>query len=472
MESTLFNLISVWRFLSRKRRIQFALLLFVMFASAFSELFSLSMVLPFLSVLSNPNALWNQSNIRDIARYVGISEPNQLLLPCTVLFAFSAILAASIRLLNLRLNGKLAAAAGSDLSCEAYKRTLYQPYSVQLMQNTSSIINTTTTQISVTVTALNATLQLISSTVIAIGLLLGILFIDFKVALLASLVFGSAYGFLASTVRRELRINGEKTVALANRQIQALQEGLGAIRDVLIDNTQSTYLDIYKVSDRPQRHLQAKNIFLSAFPRYALEALGMILIAALGYALVLEQGSSNNIIPLLGALALGAQRLLPALQQIYSAWASLKGYNASIAAVVRMLRQEMPMILNNIEPLKFSRSIRFKNVCFNYTSANKQILTNLNFEILLGERIGIIGSTGSGKSTTVDLLMGLLKPTAGEVLVDDVDINDPSNPRILPSWRATISHVPQNIYLADTSNAENIALGVKKESIDMDRVKR
>ena len=129
MESTLFNLISVWRFLSRKRRIQFALLLFVMFASAFSELFSLSMVLPFLSVLSNPNALWNQSDIRDIARYVGISEPNQLLLPCTVLFAFSAILA-SIRLLNLRLNGKLAAAAGSDLSCEAYKRTLYQPYSV------------------------------------------------------------------------------------------------------------------------------------------------------------------------------------------------------------------------------------------------------------------------------------------------------------------------------------------------------
>ena len=131
----------------------------------------------------------------------------------------------------------------------------------------------------------------------------------------------------------------------------------------------------------------------------------------------------------------------------------------------------MPMILNNIEPLKFSRSIRFKNVCFNYTSANKQILTNLNFEILLGERIGIIGSTGSGKSTTVDLLMGLLKPTAGEVLVDDVDINDPSNPRILPSWRATISHVPQNIYLSDNSIAENIAFGVKKESIDMDRVK-
>ena len=320
--STLGLLLELWGHLTRRRRMQMALLLVVMLASAVAELVTLGAVLPFLAVLSDPDRLWNQPLVQSLVSYVGLKHSDELLIPATLAFAMAAILASWVRLLNLWLNGRLAAAAGSDLSCEAYRRTLYQSYSVHLNRNSAAVITGTTTQINLTVTAINASLQLITSVLVAIGLLTGLLWIDALVALAAASLFATAYGVLAMTARRELRRNGQIISDFSTRQLQALQEGLGAIRDVLLDGSQPTYLQIYRQADRPRRRLLAKNVFLGIFPRYALEAVGMVAIALLGCLLVLQRGSGMAVIPLLGVLALGAQRLLPALQQIYSGWAS------------------------------------------------------------------------------------------------------------------------------------------------------
>ena len=198
----------------------------------------------------------------------------------------------------------------------------------------------------------------------------------------------------------------------------------------------------------------------------------MVLIALLGCLVVLQLGSGTAVIPLLGAMALGAQRLLPALQQIYSGWAVLKARNAAIKAVLTMLNQPLPPHVCAVEPLNLRESIRLEGVQFRYSSEKANVLQELNFEIRCGERIGIIGSTGSGKTTTVDILMGLLEPTCGRVLVDGADLHDPDHQERLPGWRAAIAHVPQNIYLADNSIAENIAFGVPTQQIDIDRVKQ
>ena len=322
------------------------------------------------------------------------------------------------------------------------------------------------------VVALNSLLQLITSAVVAVGLLMGLLVIDAPVAVAAAALFGSAYGVLAITARRELRRNGQRIAEASSQQLKALQEGLGAIRDVLLDGSQPTYLQIYRQADRPQRQLQAKNIFLGAFPRYALEALGMVAIALLGSLLVLQRGSGAAVIPLLGALALGAQRILPALQQIYRGWALLKGYNAAIQAVLAMLNQPLPPQVAVAEPLPLREGIRLAGVHFRYMPEQPEVLRGLDLAIRRGERIGLIGSTGSGKSTTVDLLMGLLAPSAGRVLVDGMDLHDPAHPERLAAWRAAIAHVPQSIYLADSSIAENIAFGVPRDQIDLVRVKQ
>ena len=360
---------------------------------------------------------------------------------------------------------------GSDLSCEAYRRTLFQPYGVHVQRNSAAVITGTTTQINLTVVALNALLQLITSAVVAAGLLTGLLVIDAPVAVAAAGLFGSAYVVLAVTARRELRRNGQKIAEASSQQLKALQEGLGAIRDVLLDGSQPTYLQIYRQADRPQRLLQAKNIFLGAFPRYVLEALGMVAIALLGGLLVFQRGSSAAVIPLLGALALGAQRLLPALQQIYRGWAALKGYNAAIQAVLAMLNQPLPPQVAVAEPRPLQEGIRLEGVHFCYGAEQPEVLRGLETEIRRGERIGLIGSTGSGKSTTVDLLMGLLAPSAGRVLIDGIDLHESGHPERLAAWRAAIAHVPQSIYLADSSIAENIAFGVPRHEIDLSRVK-
>jgi ABC-type multidrug transport system fused ATPase/permease subunit len=376
-----------------------------------------------------------------------------------------------VRLANLWLNGRLAAAIGSDLSCEAYRRTLYQPYRVHVQRNSSAVINTITAQIARTVVALNNLLQLTTASVVALALLTGLLLIDWKVALATATLFGGVYALLAVTTQRELSRNGQQIASASQQLLKALQEGLGAIRDVLLEGSQPLYLEIYRRADRVQRQRQAQNDFLAAFPRFTLEALGMVAIALLGGLLVLQRGSSGAVIPLLGALALGAQRLLPALQQVYAGWAALKGFNADLAGVLAMFEQPLPPSTDAAAPLPLVSSVELKAVRFSYSPDLPEVLKGLDLEIRRGERIGLIGSTGSGKSTTVDLLMGLLEPTAGQLLVDGCDIHDLRHPERLAAWRSAIAHVPQSIYLADSSIAENIAFGIPNKRIDMQRVR-
>jgi ATP-binding cassette subfamily B protein len=239
----------------------------------------------------------------------------------------------------------------------------------------------------------------------------------------------------------------------------------------LLNHSQATYLEIYRQADRSYQLLDARTQFLGTFPRYVLEGIGLMSIALLGGLMTLNGGSSAVVVPLLGALALGAQRLLPALQQVYTGWASVQRYNADLAGVLMMLEQPVPPEIETTRQLELKHSICYEDVFFRYNHESRDVISGLNLIINRGERIGFIGSTGSGKSTTVDLLMGLLRPTSGKILVDGQDLHDAKNPAILDQWHAAIAHVPQSIFLADSSIAENIAFGLPKMQIDLMRVK-
>jgi ATP-binding cassette subfamily B protein len=220
----------------------------------------------------------------------------------------------------------------------------------------------------------------------------------------------------------------------------------------------------------PLMRAQGNNTFIAGSPRCAVEALGMALIAALAYGLSRQTGGIATALPVLGALALGAQRLLPALQMGYSAWASIAGQHASLADAIELLDQPLPaeILQPAPAPLSFQDAIRFDAVRFHYISAGPWVLDGFNLTIPKGARVGFVGSTGSGKSTTLDLLMGLLMPTEGEILVD----GQPVSGDRLRAWQRTIAHVPQSIYLADTTLAENIAFGVPRSAIDLQRVQQ
>jgi len=450
-----------------RRRIQLCFLLIVVLASGISEMVTLGALLPFLGALSNPGQLVDSPIVEFLSQLLGLKDFDYVLPAASIAFAATAICATFLRLLNLWLDGRLVAAVGSDLSCEVYRRTLYQPYEFHIQQNTSKVITSVTTQINFTIVSLKSFLRLVASCVLSLSIVSALLVIDIKATLISVFLFSAAYGLLVVSARRKLKENSSKITDASRRQIKALQEGLGAIRDVILDNSQPEFLEVYKENDYPQRRLQARNGFIINSPRYVLEALFIVLIAIWGGFLV---HSGVSIIPLLGAMALGAQRLLPSMQQIYIGWSTLNANNSAISDVLGMLDMPLPGKMSNFDSFIMQENICFENVSFAYGQHQKPVLNDLNLVIGRGETVGLIGSTGSGKSTTVDLLMGLLSPSSGKVLVDGIDINNPNNCDFLRSWRSSIAHVPQSIYLSDCTIAENIAFGVPACQLEFDRI--
>lgn len=461
----------LWHHLSHRRQCQFGLLVGLMLISAFAEVISLGSVLPFLGILVAPERVLSHPIVADLPQAWGITTADQLVLPLTFAFAAAALIAGALRILLLWGSNRLAFTSGADLGIEVYRRTLYQPYQVHAARNSSEVISGITNKVnSVVFGVLLPLLTLISSFVLLVAITFALITIDPMVATVAAVGFGASYSLITWMTRRRLQLNSQRIAHEQTQVVKALQEGLGGIRDVLLDGTQPIYCDIYRQADHLLRRAQGNNTFIGSSPRYVMEALGMVLIAALAYALSRQVGGIATALPVLGALALGAQRMLPALQQAYSAWASIASNHASLADAIELLDQ--PLLAEVLQsapvPLLVQSDIRFDDVCFRYTSDSPWVLDGLNLSISKGARVGLVGSTGSGKSTMLDLLMGLLVPSKGELLVNGLPISG----NRLRAWQQTIAHVPQAIYLADTTLAENIAFGVPRNAIDLDRVRQ
>ena len=459
----------IWAHLSNKRRIQILLLLIVIIISGFAELVSLGAVVPFLSVLNNQDDLFNNSFVQEILSYFSINSSSELILPVTILFILSVSFSGLIRLLSVWMSSRITASIGTDLSCQSFERSLYQPFQVHTQNNSSSLISGIINHVRESVVAIRAFLMLISSVVIVGSLTIGLFLINWKIACGSILIFGSVYYLIGYFARQRLRQNSRSIAVYATQQIKVLQEGLGAIRDLILDNNQDIYVDLYRKSDLPQRRLIAQNQFLGLFPRYAVEMLGLIFIALIAVLSISSSTSSGSLVPVLGSLALGAQKLLPALQQIYNNWSILKANSDDLRRVLYLLNQQIETV-NTFSEMTFQKSITFDCVSFQYDES-LDVLKGLNFKISRGECIGLVGTTGSGKSTLVDILMGLLSPTSGRILVDNLNLFEAPNTSNLSAWRSKISHVPQTIFLSDSSISENIAFGVCTKDIDIDKVK-
>ncbi len=445
-------------------------MLVLMILASFAEILSIGAVLPFLGVLTAPGRVFEYPAAQPFIQAMGFTKPEQLLLPLTIAFGLAALIAGAMRLLLLWASTRLSFATGADLSISIYRRTLYQPYTVHVARNSSEVINGISGKVNGVIYGdIVPVLTLISSCVMLIAILVALLSVDPVIALTAFGGFGLIYGFLI-WITRTRKINNSQRIARESTQvIKCLQEGLGGIRDVLIDGSQEAYCQIYRNADLPLRRAQGYNQYIGQSPRYGMEALGMLLIATLAYTLTKQADGIAKAIPVLGALALGAQRLLPVMQQAYASWSSIQGSQASLQDTLDLLDQPLPFYADQpvAELLTFQQDIRLNQLSFRYSTQTPWVLNNLNLTIAKGSRIGFIGATGSGKSTLLDIVMGLLQPTEGVLEIDGQPITT-GNHR---AWQAHIAHVPQGIFLADSTIEENIAFGVPKDKIDHELVR-
>ena len=457
----------LYKHISPRRRGQLFLLLILMVVSSFAEVISIGAVLPFLGVLTSPESVYESVYAQGFISLFDISTPDQLIMPLTVIFGIAAVFAGMIRLLLLWVNTRLSFSTGADLSFNIYQRSLCQPYITHMERNSSEIINTISTKSNIVIYDIILPIfTLISSMIMLSVILVAMLIINPVAMLMATSSFGLIYIVIVQLTSSRLKSNSKITALKSTKIIKTLQESLGAIREVLIDGNQSYYCQKYRDSDYMMRKAQAHNAFIGLSPRYVMEALGMVVFAVLAYMLIQQENGSNNAIPVLGALALGAQRMLPMLQQSYQSWSSINGGQASLNDVLTLLDQQVPDINSNQEII-FENNISLNDVSYRYNSQSPWILFKIDLTIVKGSKVGIIGSTGSGKSTFVDIIMGLIDPNEGNVSIDGIPVTA-LNKR---SWQDHIAHVPQEIFLSDQTIEENIAFGVDKELIDLARVK-
>lgn len=474
------SLLSLFEQLSRRRRWQLLGLFFLMLGAALAEMATLGAVVPFLALLADPTVANNYPLLKTVLTLFGAEDGN-VLLSAGILFCMITISAAMIRMFMMWSSMRFAYGLGADIGGEVYRRTLCQPYSWHVSQNSSQVLAGIDKVNSVVGEVLTPIMQGIVGFVMVIGILVMLLSIDWQTALIAGGGFTVMYGITTFVLRNKVKSNSQIISVNMSLRVQAVQEGLGGIRDVLLDGTQPIYQHRFARFDYAMRRAQSSNAVIGASPRYIIEAAGMVLIVALAYWLSPRQGGLTGAIPVLGALAIGAQKLLPQMQLVYASWSSINGSRNQLEDVLAFLIN--PMASENRQAIsvtdyknKFLKDfacskqaplIALRNVSFRYKSNTPEVLDNINLEISQGSRVGFIGKTGSGKSTLIDLIMALLQPTSGQIEIGGIALNEHN----CKSWQLRIAHVPQAIYLSDATMAENIAFGVPLEKIDLQRVK-
>ena len=460
----------LWRHLNSRRQQQLALLLAIMIMASISEVVSIGLVLPFLGALMSPERMFAHHMLQPAIKLLNLTEAKQLLLPLTLLFIFAALFSSATRLMLLWCQTRLGHGIGADFSYKIYKNTLYQPYYVHIARSSSRVVSAITGKITdVVQNSLLPILMIISSGLILIFVMGALIAIDPLVALAAFGGFSVIYGLIIVGTKNRIAHNSQRINRESDQVIKTLQEGLGGIRDILVDGAQATFCEIYQKADYQLRRSIANINIISWSPRFLVESLGMILIGIIAYLLADRKQGIATAIPVLGALALGAQRMLPLLQQIYSGFSGMRGSRSSLQDVMTLLDQPVAEKAKVQQPIAitFKKSIQLNKVGFRYQERESWALRDINVKIEKGSQIGFIGTTGSGKSTLLDIVMGLLNPTEGTLTVDGVPITVENH----RSWQAHIAHVPQAIFLADSTIAANIAFGIPPEKIDVERVR-
>jgi len=458
----------LWRHIGRRRQVQLGLLTLLMMCSSLAEVFSIGAVLPFLGAIASPDRMFESDALKPFVRFLGITTPTQLLEPMTLIFIGGVVVSAVMRMSLIFVQTRLGFSIGIDLSTKIYRKVLYQNYQVHIERSTSEIISGITDKVSATTYGIIIPLMtMIGTAFILVSVLAVLLFINIRVTLLTFLGFGIIYYLILYFTKNKLKNVGAEINQRQAQLLKTLQESLGSIKDILISGTQEAYCQRYLTAETSLKLAQANVQIFSGIPRYGVEAFGLVLLGIAALILVKQTGITGYFLPMLGAIALGAQRLLPMMQQSYACWTYVRASQASFYDAVALLDQEMPHYFQQkVKPLAFKHDITVSNLSFRYKNDLPLILKSINLTIKKGARVGFIGETGSGKSTLLNTIIGLLAPTSGAIEVDGIGLNNEN----LQNWQCHIAYVPQEVYLTDRSIRENISLGVFSDDVDRERI--
>jgi ABC-type multidrug transport system fused ATPase/permease subunit len=470
------SIIKFFSLLTKNERKKFNILILAMIFMGFTEIAGIGSIAPFLTVVTNPEIVQKNELLKIVYDRFGFSDFNSFVLSLGLVVLFFVLLrnatAATVKYAEIRF----AEMRGFRLSRRLMAKYLGQPYIFFLNRNTSELSRNILSEASTVITTfLIPLLELMTRLVTVIAVLAYLIWVDPLVALGVSLSLGLLYGFIYLTVKRTLYNIGRKRLKANRKLFQLVREAFGGIKDVKLLGKEHVFLTAYSDIAKKTARYQSNRKIIGAFPKYALDSIVFgAMIAMVLYLLVSREGDFSDSIALLGVYAMAAFRLMPALDGIFKEVANLRGTQAVVDALYVDLGTVSPEEeqYENIEPVArekqpFKREIALRNIEFYYPGTEFAVINKQTLTISKNSTIGFAGSTGCGKTTLVDIILGLLRPSSGTITVDGITITEEN----LPAWQANLGYVPQNIYLSDDTVARNIAFGVPVNLIDMEKVK-
>ncbi len=460
--------------LTRAQKRDFILLQGLFLISAFVEVAGIASIAPFIALLSNPEIIETNAIVNGIYTELAFESVNEFF------FAFAALIMVTITTSNLisaftmwRLFG-FSMRVGAALQTTIYKNYIHNDFVFFSMNNSSRLTSTITQEVPRFVyNVVQPLCELISKLFVVLIILIGLIYIDILMAFLAFLIVGGTYLFIFKILRWRLVAHGNTITIINDKKIKLLNESLGGIKEVKLLGTEDWYEA--QVRDANEKVLRS-GAFISLagdMPRFIVETATFLAILFLALYLLYNSGSPSEVISVLSLYAMAGYKLLPSMQTIYKSFSLIKANGGIVPQLVEeVANSALPQNGQATEQADLSEikvdKIRLDGVNYRYPEASENALTNLNLTIEPNTIVSFVGSSGAGKSTAVDVILGLLTPDKGQLIVGDTVVTKGN----VKSWQKHLGYVPQSIFIVDDTITANIAFGIPPETIDIERVKQ
>ena len=459
--------------LSPAERKHAALLLIMNLIMALLEMIGVASIMPFIAVLTNPTLVETNiilNSIFKISNIFGVNDNDKFLIFLGILVFVLLITSLTFKAATTFFQLKFVQMREYSIGKRLFEGYLNQPYSWFLGRHSADLGKSILSEVGVIINnGMQPFMVFISNTMIVILLIFLLMLVDPKLTLIVSFTLGVAYGLIFKLVRKFLNHVGKLRMINNQLRFTTISEAFGAVKEVKVGGLEEIFIKRFSDPAQIFARSQASSSAISQIPRFALEAIAFGGIILLILFLMAKTGEIDSALPILSLYAFAGYRLLPAIQQIYSAFTQLSFVRPSVESLYNDLKNlEKHNINQDQNNFLFNKAISLKNISYEYPNAPRTSLKDVSLNISFGMTVGIVGATGSGKTTMVDIILGLLESQKGFLEIDGQVITKKN----VRSWQRIIGYVPQSIYLTDDTIAANIAFGVDPKSIDLQNIEK
>ncbi len=464
----------IWSLLSAKQRNILVVLFIAVLLNSILEFFGIGLIIPIISLIGNPDLIYNYPKVVSVMTYVGIADSHKALLfilgVFIFIFIFKSIYAIILSQFQLRFTSNML----YDLSSRLLRTYLFSPWSFHLQGNTAKLLNNTINQVGWLCTGLiSSAFTVCTELCVVFSIILLLLIVDPVSTLIGLLFLGGTSGLLLYLTHKKIEHLGSENQAFGTEMIKSVNEALGGIKETKILGREEYFVNAFTETSRKYTRSWVYVTLINTTQRSTIEVIFILGIVVMSLVVLLQGHNGSYLLSRLALFTVAAFRLMPSMHRLNAAISSIKFYQPALDVVYNDINRlpidkhtapSSPKI-NRLKQLIFNNSITLVNLSFRYPDTKEDVLSSVNISIPKGKSVGFIGKSGTGKTTAVDIILGLLKPCSGGVFVDNYDIyND------LDAWRKHVGYIPQVIYLSDNTIRRNIAFGLEDNKIDDEKV--